>query len=206
MGVIQAHLLRPSAKQSPLLPPPPATLSSFSSTSFLLPTAHAPTAEETDPLRLTTFLRLEEDDSQDEEASEEYEAVMEALFFLRREEQRDEHCLRVVVGEAGGSGFFFVFSSFDSMVVVIFLFSSFIPGGFLCSLFPVGPRTDLKSLSPESVDRNRGGTDIEPINERMLTDPTLKATNFARFREINIERSTLYSSALTANETFFRII
>ena len=123
---------------------------------------------------------------------------MEALFFLRREEQRDEHCFRVVVGEAGGSGFFFVFSSFDSMVVVVFfLFSSFIPGGFLCSLFPVGPRTDLKSLSPESVDRNRGGTDIEPIlnrkNERMLTDLTLKATNFAGFREINNERYTLYS-------------
>ncbi|KAH0916402.1 hypothetical protein HID58_030848 [Brassica napus] len=74
LGVIQAHLLRPSAKQSPLLPPLAPTLSSFSSTCFLL--AHAPT-EETDPLRLTAFLQLEEDatlkcdDSQDEEASEE---------------------------------------------------------------------------------------------------------------------------------------
>jgi hypothetical protein len=154
--VIQAHLLRPSAKQSP-----ETFSSSFPTLSFLV--------EETDPLRLTTFLQLEEDatlkgdDSHEDEASEEYEAVIEALFFLKIEEQRDEHCFRVVLGEAGVVGFF-AFSSFESMMVFSIIgFSSFIPGGFLCSLFPVGPRTDRNSRSSEFTDRNLGGTDIDPI-------------------------------------------
>lgn len=75
LGVIQAHRLRPSEKQSPL-----------SSVRFLLRVL-----EELDPLRRKALFPLVEDailngdDSHEEDASEEYEAFMETPFRLRIE-------------------------------------------------------------------------------------------------------------------------
>jgi hypothetical protein len=141
--VIQAHLLRPSQKQS-------LAFSSLSSVRFLL----SEEEEETDPLRRKTLFPLEVDvilngdDSQEDDASEEYEAVIEIPLRLRIGGLRGEHCgifsvkVRFLVFSATG-----FFTGFDN--------------GFCCSLLPAGPRTDLNSRSDESTDRTRGGADID---------------------------------------------
>lgn len=137
--MIQAHLLRPSEKQS-------LAFSSLSSVRFLLREEE----EESDPLRRKALFPLEVDatlngdDSHEDDASEEYEAVIEIPFRLRIEGLRGEHC-----------GIFFVKVRFLVLSATGFF------NGFCCSLLPAGPRTDLNSRSDESTDRTRGGADID---------------------------------------------
>lgn len=139
MGVIQAHLLRPSEKQSP-----PA-FSSLSSVRFLLSAL-----EVFEPLRREALFPLEVDailngdDSHEEDASEEYDAFMETPLRLRIGGLRG--------GELCGVVFFFAVKV-RSFVLSVFFFTGL--------LLPAGTRTERNSRSEEeSTDRTLDGADI----------------------------------------------
>lgn len=143
LGVIQAHLLRPSEKKQS----PPA-FSSLSSVRFLLSAL-----EVFEPLRRRALFPLEVeailngDDSHEEDASEEYDAFMETPFRLRIE------------GLRGGELFFF------AVKVTSFVLSVFFTG----LLLPAGTRTERNSRSEEeSTDRTLDGADIIVLTFRLF--------------------------------------
>ena len=166
LGVIQAHLLRPSEKQS-----------SLSSVIFLLSVL-----EEFDPLRLFPLEAdaiLNGDDSHEDDASDEYDAFMETPFLLRIEGLRGDE----------------LFFAGDAVKVRSFDLSVFFTGfdnGFCCSLLPAGTRTDRNSRSEADIVLKV--SDFSITTEKDCDFPKALKPNSKRYAPIPRNPSCIYNT------------